>query len=97
MNIVDSVLCADVIEDARLDGGLAKIRAKLNQTYGKINPTATTEYTEEFYETLERQQALYDEEFYANLEKGQIDESVLPMDTGVELSDEGLPGIPVMG
>lgn len=36
MNIVDAVLCADVIEDARLEGGLVKLRAKLNKTYGRM-------------------------------------------------------------
>jgi hypothetical protein len=96
MNIVDAVLCADVIEDARLEGGLMKIRAKLNQTYGKIDTTGITEYSEEYYETLERQQGLYTEEFYAKLESGQLDDSVIASQ-GVELSDEGLPGIPVMG
>lgn len=96
MNIVDAVLCADVIEDARLEGGLVKLRAKLNQTYGKIDTTTATTYGEEYYETLERQSSLYNEEFYAKLEQGQLDPSVAS-EFGVELSDEGLPGIPVMG
>lgn len=96
MNIVDAVLCADVIEDARLEGGLTKVRAKLNQTYGKIDTEGVTQYNEEFYETLERQSSLYDDEFYERLEQGQLENTELPT-YGVELSDEGLPGIPIMG
>lgn len=36
MNIIDAVLCADVIEDAKLEGGLTKVRATLNKNYGRI-------------------------------------------------------------
>lgn len=36
MNIIDAVLCADVLEDAKLEGGLTKVRAKLNKNYGRI-------------------------------------------------------------
>lgn len=97
MNIIDAVLCADVIEDAKIDGGLTKVRAKLNSVYGKINSTAgTTVYDEEFYETLEREAELYDEDFYARLEAGELDDTEVPTN-GVEPDDDGLPGIPVYG
>lgn len=103
MNIIDAVLCADVIEDAKIDGGLTKVRDKLNSVYGKINKTdGTTVYDEEFYETLEREATTYDEDFYRRLEAGELDEpgdeeeTAVPTN-GVELGDEGLPGIPVYG
>lgn len=97
MNIVDAVLCADVIEDAKIDGGLTKVRDKLNSVYGKINTTdGTTVYDEEFYETLEREASSYDEDFYAQLERGELDDTEVPTN-GVELGDEGLPGIPMYG
>ena len=103
MNIIDAVLCADVIEDAKIDGGLTKVREKLNSVYGKINRTdGATVYDEEFYETLEREQSMYDEDFYRRLEAGELNEEGDEEDTvvptnGVELGDEGLPGIPVYG
>lgn len=104
MNIIDAVLCADVIEDAKIDGGLTKVRDKLNSVYGKINKTdGATVYDEEFYETLEREQSMYDEDFYRRLEAGELDEDSDEEDftvnptNGVELGDEGLPGIPVYG
>jgi hypothetical protein len=95
MNIVDAVLCADVIEDARLEGGLVKIRAKLNKTYGRIDKAGFTGTDSAYYEVLENAPE-YDEAFYERLEKGELDESELSA-YGVELGDEGLPGIPVMG
>lgn len=98
MNIIDAVLCADVIEDAKLEGGLTKVRDKLNSVYGKINTTeGNTVYDEEFYETLEREQSLYDEDFYARLEAGELDEIPVQPNNGVELGDDGLPGIPTYG
>lgn len=103
MNIIDAVLCADVIEDAKIDGGLTKVRDKLNSVYGKINRTdGPTVYDEEFYETLEREAATYDEDFYRRLEAGELDEevveeTVVEPTNSVELGDEGLPGIPVYG
>lgn len=36
MNIIDAVLCADVIEDAKLEGGLTKVRVTMNKNYGRI-------------------------------------------------------------
>lgn len=80
MNIIDAILCADVIEDAAIDGGVTKVRNKINSIYGKMNTEAFPEY---------------DDAFYERLEKGEVDVSV-PSDY-VELGDEGLPGIPVMG
>ena len=53
-NIIDYVICADVIEDAKIDGGLTKVRSKLNGVYGKMDPEAFPEYDESFYERLER-------------------------------------------
>lgn len=97
MNIIDAVLCADVIEDAKIDGGLTKVRNKLNSVYGKIDTTeGTNVYDEEFYETLEREAGTYDEDFYARLESGELDATEVPTN-GVELGDEGLPGIPMYG
>lgn len=95
MNIVDAVLCADVIEDARLEGGLVKIRAKLNKTYGRIEQAGLTGNDDVYYEVLENAPQ-YDEAFYERLEKGLLEDAELPA-YGVELGDEGLPGIPVMG
>ncbi len=95
MNIVDAVLCADVIEDARLEGGLVKIRAKLNKNYGRINKVGLTGNDDAYYDVLE-DAPVYDEAFYERLEKGQLEETELPA-YGVELGEEGLPGIPVMG
>lgn len=98
MNIIDAVLCADVIEDAKIDGGLTKVRDKINSVYGKINTTdGTTVYDEEFYETLEREASSYDEDFYARLEAGELDDTEVPATNGVEPDDDGLPGIPVYG
>lgn len=98
MNIVDAVLCADVIEDAKIDGGLTKVRDKLNSVYGKINTKGDTPvYDEAFYETLERESASYDDDFYARLERGELDELDIPAENGVESDDEGLPGIPMYG
>jgi hypothetical protein len=98
MNIIDAVLCADVIEDAKIDGGLTKVRDKLNSVYGKIKTEGDTPvYDEEFYETLEREASLYDEDFYARLESGELDDTEVSDEIGVELGDEGLPGIPTYG
>jgi hypothetical protein len=97
MNIIDAVLCADVIEDAKIDGGLTKVRNKVNSVYGKIKTEGATVYDEEFYETLEREAATYDEDFYARLERGEIDNLPVGQNNGVELGDEGLPGLPVYG
>lgn len=98
MNIIDAVLCADVIEDAKIDGGLTKVRNRMNSVYGKINTTdGTTVYDEEFYETLEREASSYDEDFYARLEAGELDDTEVPTTNGVEPDDDGLPGIPVYG
>lgn len=95
MNIIDAVLCADVIEDAKLEGGLSKVRAKLNKNYDRIDQVGLVGTDDAYYEVLENAPQ-YDEAFYEKLENGELDENDLPM-YGVELSDEGLPGIPVMG
>lgn len=97
MNIIDAVLCADVIEDAKIDGGLTKVRAKLNSVYGKIDKNGPTVYNEEFYETLEREASMYDEDFYAKLERGELDDLSVGQDNGIDPDEEGLPGIPVYG
>lgn len=97
MNIIDSVLCADVIEDAQLDGGLTKIRAKLNKNYGRINSTqrSQSDSNDDVYSGLENSE-MYDEAFYERLESGQFEELDVPA-SDVGLDEEGLPGIPVMG
>lgn len=76
MNIVDAVLCADVIEDARLEGGLIKIRATLNKTYGRIRQEGSA--TDDGYQRTSE---------YTDSRPPEY----------VELGEEGLPGIPMMG
>jgi len=94
MNIIDSVLCSDVIEDAKLDGGLTKVRDKLKSVYGKMDNEDIVVYDDAFYEDLEKNNDLYDDDFYAKLENGELDDDYLAY--GVD-GDEGLPGIPVLG
>ena len=98
MNVIDAVLCADVIEDAKLDGGITKVRSKLNKTYGRIgsNQQSHSQSNDDVYATLEENAEQYDEAFYARLEAGQFEELGVPTDS-VGLDEEGLPGIPVMG
>jgi aromatic ring-opening dioxygenase LigB subunit len=98
MNIIDAVLCADVIEDATLDGGLTKVRAKLNKVYGRIDRSTQQSHShrsDDVYEGLENSDQ-YDEAFYERLESGQFEELGVPI-AGVGPDEDGLPGIPVFG
>lgn len=94
---MDAVLCADVIEDAKLEGGLTKIRAKLNKVYGRIDSNTQTQFrsADDVYAGLENSDQ-YDEAFYERLEQGQFDELGVPLaDVGTD--EGGLPGIPMFG
>lgn len=82
MNIIDYVLCADVIEDAKLEGGITKVRAKLNKTYGRIISEGNAVDDGYNYEN-----GTYSEQTYTDTQPPEY----------VELGEEGLPGIPVMG
>lgn len=96
MNIIDAVLCADVIEDAKLDGGLTKIRSKLNKNYGRINKQiSSNRNNDDVYAGLENSEQ-YDDAFYEKLENGE-EVDFGEFDEGVGLDDGGLPGIPVFG
>jgi hypothetical protein len=83
MNVIDAVLCADVIEDAKLEGGITKVRATLNKNYGRI-----------------RSEGFGVDDGY-DWETGRYKDSAPYTETQppeyVELGEEGLPGIPVMG
>jgi hypothetical protein len=82
MNIIDYVLCADVIEDAKLEGGITKVRAKLNKTYGRIRSEGNAVGDGYDYEN-----GRYSGEQYTDMQPPEY----------VELGEEGLPGIPVYG
>lgn len=82
MNIIDYVLCADVIEDAKLEGGISKVRAKLNKSYGRIGYEDNA-----VNDGYDFENGRYTGELYTDMQPPEY----------VELGEEGLPGIPVFG
>lgn len=67
MNLLDALVVEDALEDAKIDGGLKKIRASVNSIYDKIEREDAEQNDDMIYRHLS-----------AGAEDDMIDEAGLP-------------------